>query len=190
MSVCPPPPPSFGSFTKHVMPCCLLNITVGSTVCRNYNAKTCMLQVRACLEELPSAEVYLLEAQSHRSFPAKGFLHISVQLRALEAMIFAVMKETRQAPVYSILPHMTSQYFGIVTRSKPLMKKKAFIAVTRKLLDVCDSNVEKTPMGNVVRVSSKMREYFEEQRKNDDLSDCFLQAVAFLEWSQIARDLL
>ena len=142
------------------------------------------------MEELPSAAVYLLEAQSHRSFPSKGFLHVSVQLRVLEAMLFAVLKETRKAPVYSILPSMSSQYFGIARLNKPRVKKQAFVSMTRSLLGVCDSDCEKTPMGNELRVSSKIKEYFEEQRKSDDLSDCLLQAVALLEWSQIARDLV
>lgn len=136
------------------------------------------------MEELPSAEVYLLEAQSHRSFPAKGFLHISVQLRVLEAMVFAVLKETRTAPVYSIVPSMPSQYYGIARKNKHAAKKKAFVSMAWRLL-----SGEETPMGNELHVSSKMKEFFEEQVKNDDLSDCLLQAIALMEWSQIARDL-
>ena len=133
--------------------------------------------MNSCLDELPPAEAYIIEAQSHRNPRSQGFLAVSVELRTLEAMLFAVAKQ-RKERVYSILPKRTAQYFGIGGS----IRKRASVKLVKELMR-CE---RATPLGDTVTLSEELAEYFDKEKKKDDLSDCLLQAVAFLEWSQMA----
>ena len=149
--------------------------------------------MKSSLEELPDAEAFLLEAQSHRLHPmSKGFLGISVQLRSLESMFYGVIKEVKKVPVYVILPKMTAQYFDI-SAPRSYAKKKAGINLVNELImsnTLGGFAIETLPMGNKMVFPDELVRYFDEEEKKDDLSDSLLQAIAFLEWSQMAKGLL
>ena len=144
--------------------------------------------MKASLNELPVADAYLLEAQSHRNPRAGGFLGISIQMRVLEAMLFAVIKQKKPATVFVIQPRRVSEYFGI-SRDRSRGKKQAAISLTRELLST-DGLYTKTPLGNSITASKELAKYFDEEKKRDDLSDCLLQATTFLEWSEMAQELV
>ena len=127
----------------------------------------------------------LVEAQSHRNPAMAGFLGISIELRILEAFVYAVASTTLSTHVQSVDAKMVAQYFGI-SAVKSLAKKKAAIEVVNRLLYEKDN---KTPMGNEVSISDQFKANFWKEKKKDDLSDCLLQAIAVFEWGQMAQDL-
>lgn len=130
---------------------------------------------------LPQADLYLLEEQSHRPGNHKGFLGISVQLRCLEATVYALLSQRRGGRVQSVLPSRVGGYFGISGNTK----KTAAVGLVRDLI----GQMQTTPLGEVVRVSDGLKEYFQASRKRDDLSDSLLQGLALLEWSRMCHKL-
>lgn len=132
----------------------------------------------------PSADVLVLEAQSHRN-PIKGFLSISIELRILEAFVYAMTRTMLSTSVQSVQAKMVAQYFGISAR-KSQAKKQASVKVVSSLL--CEEGPE-TPMENKLLIPDNMKDYFWQEKKKDDLSDSLLQAIAVLEWGQMAQDL-
>ena len=101
-------------------------------------------------------------------------------------MVFAITRLTRQVPVYSLLAARVSRYFCI-NNKKRATKKKLAVDLVRRFLNAYEPL--ETPLGNRLDVSSELIEYFEGQSKKDDLSDCMLQALAVMDWSQMAQQL-
>ena len=144
---------------------------------------------------MPSAETYIMEAQSHRTVPpppssstkAQGFLGIGVQLRILEAMFLAGLTHVKERPVYIIQPRMRLGYFGI-SATRASTRKKASVEIVN---DMLSTGLDwSSPLGNKVVVPDGLQEYYKSQVKLDDLSDCLLQALSFLEWSRMASKLV
>lgn len=131
------------------------------------------------MTQLPQASVYILESQSHQP-QLKKFMEISIHLRTLEAMFYVLIQERKHSPIYIVLPRMIAQYFGI----KGIVDKKH--AATRLVEKFVNSSVY-TPMGNTLVVSRPCMQQFYSQKKRDDMSDSFLQAVAFLEWRHMSH---
>lgn len=123
-----------------------------------------------------------------------GFLDISVQLKSLEAMFYGILRTVKDVPVLTILPRMTSQYFD-VSHSQRRAKKKAAVDLVTNLISTerlhtdAVHQIVVTPLGNRVNCLLELVEYFEKEDKKDDLSDSLLQAVGFMEWSQMAKEL-
>ena len=114
-----------------------------------------------------------------------GFLGISIELRILEAFVYAMARTVLTAPTISVEARMVAQYFGI-RAGKSQAKKKASIELVSRILS---EEEYQTPMGNKLTISDNLKAYFWKEKKKDDLSDCLLQAIAVLEWGQMAQDL-
>ena len=148
-------------------------------------------QVKLSLDQLPSADLYLIEEQSHRSPSNRGFLEISVRLRTLEAMVHAILNQRDAGSCVRSIPALqVGSYFeisGQSGKSKTLLKKKAAINLITELITPGSSCC--TPMGIQADVPELLVNYFNSQKKKDDLSDCLLQALALLDWKTMILQL-
>ncbi len=147
-------------------------------------------QVKQSLEALPTADAYVIEEQSHRYRSNQGFLAIGMELRCLEAMVYATLRELRGDPVHSIPPQRVSNYFAIgksPSNSKSPSNNKKTKAV-RMVRDLVESK-QATPLGKELLVSQELVEFFNSRKKKDDLSDCLLQALAVLDWKNMSQEL-
>ena len=140
-------------------------------------------------DNLPESDVYLLEVQSHRTSTKwnSGFMDVSLRLRLLESLLYAVGLE-RGSFVYSISPTKVARYFDL-PRGAYYRKKQAATSLVSHLIGVPGFEKQTTPLGSNVSVSESLKEYFQHEKKSDDLSDCILQAIAFIEWSILHKTL-
>ena len=129
--------------------------------------------------------MFLLELQAPRNPAAVGFLGISIELRILEAFMHALGRTMLSTPVQSVDAKMVAQYFGIRAKNSKAKKKAAVDLVSSILFE----KEQPTPMGNNINLSDDLKTYFSNEKKKDDLSDCLLQAIAVIEWGQLAKDL-
>ena len=141
--------------------------------------------MQEALKEFPSADMFVLEAQAHRNPAMLGFLGISIDLRILEAFMHALTRTMLSTPVLSIDARMVAHYFGIRAKNSRA-KKKAAVELVHRLLSEAKYQ---TPMGNKIVIPDDLKCYFLKEKKQDDLSDCLLQAIAVFEWGQLAQDL-
>ncbi len=145
-------------------------------------------KVMESLEQFPPADLYVMEEQSHRNPSNRGFLNISVQLRTLEAMVLAILKLTRSSSrVHTLSPSRVSRYFSTNGATGTAMKKRMSVKLVTTMMDV--NHPLKTPLGYTLNVPTHLVEYFNTEKKQDDLSDCLLQAAAVLDWSKMAQEL-
>ena len=132
---------------------------------------------------MPSADLYILEEQSQR-LHGKGFLGISVQLRALEATVYALLSQQNDGRVQSLLPTRVASYFEIAARGSA--KKTAAVGVVKELI----GRKSVTPLGEQVNFPEEVVKYFKNSKKKDDLSDCLLQGLCVLDWSTMCHLML
>lgn len=104
-------------------------------------------------------------------------------MRTLEAMVHAILNQRDWScvRVRSIPARQVGKYFGIGGENK---KKGAIKTVSELMNSSCH-----TPMGIQVDIPKQLVEYFNGEKKKDDMSDCFLQALAVLEWRTMTLQL-
>ena len=142
--------------------------------------------------------MFVMEQQSHRHqhVGSKSFLGISLQLRTLEMAVFSALMGGVSSSVFTLSPAVVKQYFCYnlsynptkatkATKASKAFKKNAAISFTTKLL----FDRKMTPFGNIVTGTDSILDVFSSASKQDDLADALLQAVAFMEMSQMAKDL-
>ena len=144
------------------------------------------MQVEKSLKNFPSADVYIIEEQHSRYRLNKGVLNRSVQLRTLEAMVYAVCQLSKQASVYTLPPKGVARYFEISNKTSAV-KKRLGVKYVMELLD--KETPKLTPLGERLTIPTELLEYFNREKKKDDLSDCLLQAVAILDWCHMTQRL-
>ena len=138
--------------------------------------------MKRSLEALPTADAYVIEEQSHRYRSQQGFLAVGMELRCLEAMVYATLRQLRGDPVYSIPPLTLSSYFDIGKSSSSSKKTKAV-----RLVKGIVEKKQATPFGSDVSVPRDLAEFFNLRKKKDDLSDCLLQALAVIDWRNMSQ---
>ena len=142
------------------------------------------VQVKQSVENLPTADAYVIEEQSHRYRSKQGFLAVGMELRCLEAMVYVTLRHLRGESVHSLPPQRISSYFEIRKSSSASKKTKA-VKLVRDLIE----GETRTPLGSMVCVSQEMVEFFHSRKKKDDLSDCLLQALAVLDWRSMSQQM-
>lgn len=135
------------------------------------------------LEALPAADVYVMETQGNRNPLNQGFLNISVELRCLEAMMYALLR-SKGAFVHSLNAKLVAQYFSTSAKTSATKKRNAV-----KLVGEVTEEQLRTPLGEKAKFSEESLQFFRTRKKKDDLSDCLLQGLALLDWSHMCQRL-
>jgi len=96
--------------------------------------------------------------------------------------VYSVSRLTKQVPVLTLPSSRVARYFDISKLKTSTKKQKAVELATR--ITSHDSAIT-TPLGERVKLSNELLNYFRQEPKKDDLSDCLLQAIAVLDWCTI-----
>ena len=107
-----------------------------------------------------------IERQRYRSGSNSAILETIIRLAILEAQLHCFLSESFK--VTSINPVAVARYHSLPTGKE---KKSAAVALVKELLKV----------GRII-IPSNLKDFFMNQKKQDDLADCLLQAIAVYEF--------
>jgi hypothetical protein len=177
----------------------LTNIEVDSS----YEPSTYAVAVNQFIDALPlhlGIGTCLVERQRFRSNNMHIIPEPVLRANVIEAMLHALLRK-KNIPVESVRPDHVARYFpqafdaaeleavtsesksktkstkksaktGKRTKRKQKQKKNNSVTLVASLLNRND----------VLKCSESLREHFMDNSKRDDLSDCLLQAIAWLQW--------
>ncbi len=149
---------------------------VNTNVSRTYNVYEYSLKCRELLDGgllKPDASVYLLEKQSWR----KVIPHSILRSTAVESILMGqLMVANRDLKVESVTPQLVAKYhsIGLYGANEGYRKKKSESVVL----------VQQWLQNRYIECPPAFQGMFEKSSKKDDLSDCLLLGVAYLEWLQ------
>lgn len=132
--------------------------------------------VAELLQAHPGIDTILIEKQRYRSHGGHNILQWTLLVNMFEAMLhatFACLMNPKTQKVDSVNPSQVAQYWELKDITKPQRPKILQAMLDRKMLQVEGDTVmweEKLSLG-----------------KKDDLTDCFMQAVAWTRWMENRR---
>ncbi|XP_058497444.1 transcription elongation factor, mitochondrial [Solea solea] len=149
-----------------------------------YMASAYLNDVSAVVSLLPSADFYIIE-KSAISVQNTSLFPIMAHMRAVEAMLFALLEPKYSAPESNIPPRVLNMMRTAVGRHFGLMvgESRTSGAQTVRLL-MTESVTQKLPRINFPEeLLVKYRNYFQmgSRRGGEELCDALLQAVCFYE---------
>ena len=128
----------------------------------------------ALAARLPAADLYLIEAQRHRSGGAATVIEHAIKLRLLEVLLHAQLL----GRAASVQPKRVAGLFEL-----PEGRGKKKDAVVRARTIIADSMRE-----GMLSFAPEAKNAFEEETKRDDMSDALLQALAVIRWRKAADE--
>lgn len=114
-----------------------------------------------------SGKVIFIERQRHRSGSNSAIFETIIRLAILEGQLYCHLGNNFRT--ISVNPGSVAKYFELPTGKE---KKSAAVSVVKNLLK----------SGRIVFENSKIEGFFLEQKKQDDLADSLLQAIASIEF--------
>jgi len=116
--------------------------------------------------------IFLIERQRHRSMGAAAIPEIIINITRLEVQLHCFLLDHFVA---SIDPKRVAFTFDLQSGAQ---KKKDAIRLVKDVI------AQKALLDNKVLIPSDLVTYFEQQKKQDDLSDALLQAIAYISWNK------
>lgn len=118
-----------------------------------------------------------IERQRHRSGSNSAVLEIIMRLAILEAQLYCFLAEKNNYKTVPVNPGAVAKFFNLPTGKE---KKSSAVLLVKQMLKE----------GKIISCSSALESYFLTQKKQDDLADSLLQAVASLEFRKNCREFI
>lgn len=125
--------------------------------------------------KIPDGQVIFIERQRHRSGSNSAVLETIIRLAILEGQLYCHLGNNFRT--ISVNPGSVAKYFELPTGKE---KKSAAVSVVKNLLK----------SGRILFDDSWMEGFFLGQKKQDDLADSLLQAIASIEFRKNCRNFM
>lgn len=120
-------------------------------------------------------KMIFIERQRHRSGSNSAVLETIMRLAILEGQLYCFLGENFKT--VSVNPGSVAKYFNLPTGKE---KKSAAVLLVKDLLK----------SGRIIPADPKIEEFFLEQKKQDDLADSLLQAIASIEFRRNCQEFI